>query len=65
MNDERAAKHRRAAEEHENAANQHDAAAARFLAVGDVERAGRELLDALIERQLAEDELQLASLEST
>jgi hypothetical protein len=55
-----ALQHRRAAEAHEKAAARHDDAAGDALAHGDVEGAGRrELLNALIERQLAEDERQL------
>jgi hypothetical protein len=57
-----ALQHRRAAEAHEEAAGRHDEAAADALAHGDVEGAGRELLNALIERQLAEDERQLAAV---
>jgi hypothetical protein len=64
MSDELAAEHRQAAAAHEEAANRHDEAAVTFLAQGEVERAGRELLDAMIERQLAQDERELAALES-
>jgi len=64
MSDELAAEHRQAAAAHEDTANRHDEAAADFLAQGDIERAGRELLDAMIERQLAQDERELASLKS-
>ena len=63
MNDKLAAEHRRAAAAHAEAANRHDHAAAHFLAQGDVDRASRELLNAMIERQLAEDERERAALE--
>ena len=62
--DERtAADHRKSAEDHDESATRHDRAAADWLARGDAERAGRELLAALIERQLAKDERERAGLE--